>query len=183
MVLIGITGRKQVGKDTAAKYLCRRHKFIKYAFAQPLKEACKLLFLLSGDQLHDNILKETLDPRWQMTPRQIMQMIGTDIFRDHVDKEFWTKRFQMWLDSQDHENIVISDVRFQNEVDIIKKNGGYVLEVQRHHGLASSDHHASETQVLQGIDMTLTNDGDVKNLFHQIEESMSKLSRMSSLRT
>lgn len=183
MVLIGITGRKQVGKDTVAKYLCRRHGFVKYAFAQPLKEACRLLFLLSDEQLNDSVWKETVDTRWGKTPRQIMQMVGTDIFRDHVDQEFWTRHFQMWLDQQTDENIIVSDVRFQNEADVIKRNGGYIMEVRRPHLHPSQDHHASETQVIEGVDVVLTNEGDVHHLFDQVEGSMSKLSNTSSLRT
>ena len=41
MVLIGLVGRKGVGKDTFADYLVKNHQFEKHAFAEPLKQICK----------------------------------------------------------------------------------------------------------------------------------------------
>jgi len=41
-LVIGLCGRKRVGKDTVAEYLKKQFGFTQYAFADPLKEACKV---------------------------------------------------------------------------------------------------------------------------------------------
>ena len=72
MSLIACCGKKQVGKNTFADE-CKG--FIQYAFAKPLKDTCKVLFLLSDEQLYGN-LKEIQDKRWGKSPREIMQQFG-----------------------------------------------------------------------------------------------------------
>jgi hypothetical protein len=168
-MIIGLIGKKQVGKDTVADYLIRNHGFIKYAYADPLKAACKILFLLSDEQLHNNKLKETVDPRWGMTPRQIFQLVGTDLFRKHVDSEFWVRHFEMWVRQQPRDtNIVISDVRFQNEANIIKKNSGMLIHLRRSNNYV--DTHSSEQQDIRGADYTIDNNSSPETLYKQIEK-------------
>lgn len=182
MVLIGLVGRKQVGKDTAADYLCRHYGFIKYAFAQPLKQMCQQLFFLSDDQLSDNTLKEAIDPRWGRSPRQILQVVGTDMFRNHWDVNFWVDHFGVWVRQQEGAHIVVSDVRFQNEADAIKDRGGLLIQIKRG-SAGTGDGHASETQNIKGVDRVIVNDGDLSKLYTQIDASMSNVSMTSSLCT
>ena len=51
-MIIGLTGKKESGKDTAGDYLVKYYKFKKDSFARPLKDACKILFHLTGKIRH-----------------------------------------------------------------------------------------------------------------------------------
>ena len=156
-ILIGLTGAKYSGKDTLADHLCHSHGFIKYALADPLKEVCKSLFDLRDEQLWGD-LKEKNDPRYDKTPRQLLQILGTDCIRQKVRDDFWVARWQAWLDNAPHTRVVVSDVRFQNEIRAIHDNGGVVLRIERP-CLRRSDSHVSEqTHTLGGIDHTILND-------------------------
>lgn len=173
-MLIGLVGKKQVGKDTVANYLVHHYGFIKHAFAAPLKAACEVLFLLEPRHLNDNRLKEKTDARWDKTPRQMMQLVGTDLFRKHVDRDFWVKHMDLWLDAHHSDLVVISDVRFQNEADLIKKRGGLLWRVERE--MPYHDAHESETQEIRNVDLNLDNNRSVNDLYHQIDLSIRNTS-------
>jgi len=184
MLLIGLVGTKSAGKDTFADHFISsrkntEEKIVKYAFATPLKKACKELFLLSDSQLSGTIEKETIDERWGLSPRQIFQMVGTDFIRNHIDPNFWLTHFEYWLDSQLSTSIVIvSDVRFQNEADLIKNKGGVLVKINRsEEGVkpdddsTNTDSHISEVGVdsITGIDYLIQNSGTIEHYYHQID--------------
>ncbi|MEO5367576.1 MAG: hypothetical protein H7831_14720 [Magnetococcus sp. WYHC-3] len=58
-LVIGIGGKKEVGKDTSAKILVEKYGFRRFAFADPLKEIVAEAFDLSIYDLHDPVMKET----------------------------------------------------------------------------------------------------------------------------
>ena len=87
-MLVGLSGLKGSGKDTCADYLVKNHGFIKVAFADPLKDALKVLFMFTNDQLNGTIeQKEAPDNRWfGCSTRTAMQFVGTELLRDQLDK-------------------------------------------------------------------------------------------------
>jgi hypothetical protein len=56
--------------------------------------------------------------------------LGTDILRKHVSENFFIDACKAFLDST-CENVVITDVRFENEAQFIKDQGGYVIYITR----------------------------------------------------
>lgn len=143
-MLIGIMGTKGSGKDTCGDYLIEKYGFIKKSFADPLKKACQELFLFSNEQVFGTQeQKETPDPRWfGCTPRTALQYVGTELLRDQLDKimpglgnNIFTYRFQIWYQEEAKKNpnlrVVISDVRFQNEIDFVQSLGGTVIKLER----------------------------------------------------
>lgn len=147
MLLIGIVGPKQSGKDTCADYLVRKYDFRKYAFAEPVKDVCEVMFKLEKDQLHDAWLKEQVDDRWGMTPRQMMQRVGTDMVRSVMGKDFWLRHMDARVHQEKWDRVVISDVRFANEADWVRRNHGVLLRIDD--GSRSMDTHLSETEQQQ----------------------------------
>ena len=144
MVLVGLMGIKASGKTTSADYLVSTHNFVEKSFAECLKRACQQLFLLSDEQVFGTQeQKETPDPRWfDCTPRKILQFVGTELLRDNLDKIMpglgsgvFTHHLGLWYQEEVKRNpgcrIVISDVRFQNEIDFIQSLGGSVVKVDR----------------------------------------------------
>ena len=88
--IIGLTGVAGAGKDSAALAIKESEPTTDiFPFAGPLKEACKILFNFSHEQLHDPIIKEVHDKRWNKTPREILQWLGTDVLRTHINQDFF----------------------------------------------------------------------------------------------
>lgn len=118
-MIIGIFGKKGHGKDTIADYLVEHYNFHKLTYAEPIKKICKEIFSLSDEQLSDHSLKEIIDPRWKKSPRQIMQLIGTDLFRKTFSEDIWVNIFRekAKLLLLEGKNIVISDIRHSNELE------------------------------------------------------------------
>ena len=175
--LIGLVGRRGVGKDTAADYLVARHGFRKQAFARPIKEACALLFQVDPKVFEDRASKET-PLRYGLSPRQMAQLVGTDFFRNQVSPTFWLDYFQGWYEAHRNEAVVVTDVRFQNEVDLIKQLGGEVWRIVRDPGspLTEADSHISETGIdsLEHIDCDVPNEGTVEALHQALESVLQK---------
>lgn len=173
MVLLGLVGKKRVGKDTLADYLVSHHHYTKRAFAAPIKEACALLFQVPTSSFEDVCEKERVVARHGMSPRTMMQMVGTDMFRKQVHQDFWLRHFVEWYHhSAKHQtqNVVVTDIRFQNELDLIKELGGTVVRVVRPGQLEDEDTHVSEQGVdsLVGVDMTIENSGTKEDLWANV---------------
>ena len=182
--LIGIIGLKNSGKDTMGNYLTTHHGFTKYAFANPVKEICKSLFSLSDEQLEDRKLKEKMDPRWGISPREMFQRIGTDfgqftlfkLFPELNEKikyrEIWVKLFEQWFLKNKDKDIVVTDVRFMHEVNKIKSMGGQIVRIKR--DCDTSDSHISEMELNQInnrlIDWEIENNFELVDLYSQIDK-------------
>lgn len=186
MIIIGLTGKKRSGKDTVADHLVKNYGFTKLSFAGPLKEACQLLFQFTDDQVHTD-LKEEIDPFWGVSPRVVLQYVGTDIFRNQmkdiipqIGSNFWTtlaqKRCVDILKDNKEARIVISDVRFQNEAEMINNLGGKVIKITRP-SLKSVDEHISETGIdsISIIDYEIINDKTIEELLGNMDNIVINL--------
>lgn len=87
-------------------------------------------------------------------PRLALQWIGTDLFRNCVNQNFWLMLFEAQIDPK--VNYVCDDCRFPNESDMINKLKGKVILVNRP-GLKSTDNHASEQTHLLKTDYMISN--------------------------
>jgi dephospho-CoA kinase len=180
-MLFGLIGSKGAGKDETAKYLMQGYNFRQYAFATPLKNICQELFNLSDEQLHGS-LKETLDERWNTTPRNMFQKIGTEIFRRHLKNEIpelacdniWIKKFELWFEEQKNNKCVVSDARFNDEINSIQERNGLIILIQR--DTNNSDTHVSE-QIHKEFepDYIIYNNGSINDLHKQIDNLLSNL--------
>ena len=127
--IIGFTGKAKSGKDTCCELIKNEFpnaNIIQLAFADPIKQACQVLFNLTDNQLHNQNSKELIDPRWSKTPRQLFQWLGTDVLRKQFDKYIFIKNMKNRIDTiiQNNKNkntlILVSDIRFDNEATLIK---------------------------------------------------------------
>jgi len=84
-MIIGLLGKNRVGKDTFAEYLIQNYGFVRYAFADPIKEIARILFNFTQEQLYGN-QKEEIDNRWDISPRQFFQKFGTEIMQFDIYK-------------------------------------------------------------------------------------------------
>lgn len=147
MVIIGICGFQGVGKDTFSNYLVNNFDFKKFSFAAATKDVLSIIFgwdrsLLEGDTLESRTFRETIDPWWSeklsipdLTPRKVLQMVGTDLFRKHFNNEIWVhiveKKIIELLKKNSSEKIIVSDCRFPNEINMLKKFGCKIIHIHR----------------------------------------------------
>lgn len=180
-MLLGVAGPKGSGKDTFANRFQLFQPCLRRAFADPLKQVCKEMYLLSEEQLHDPEAKEQVDERWGLSPRQMFQRFGTDYVRNQVDENFWIKHFEMWYRQQPAgSNVIVTDVRFQNEVDLIHRLGGKVVYIYRPFNFEQKtpvDNHISETEALQlsGVDYHIDNCGSLQRFYQNIDSFVERL--------
>lgn len=183
-MIIGLTGKKRSGKDTAADYFVDQG-FVEYHFADPIKRLCKDVFMWSDEWVNGDD-KETVDPRWGISPREAMQLVGTELFRKampYYSKGFakttrdaiWIKRFIE--EFEDYEgDVVIPDVRFVNEAKAIQELGGYIIKIERD-GLESTDKHSSETELDKiDADSVVLNNGTIEDLIGEMAYIHAKIS-------
>lgn len=143
MTIIGICGFQSAGKDTIADYLIKNHGFIKLSFASTLKDIVSIIFSWDRDKLEgitesDRCWREEVDTWWAtelniplLTPRMILQTFGTQLFRNHFHNDIWTKVIKNKLRFLYEKNIVITDCRFINEIEMIRSYGGFILHIYR----------------------------------------------------
>jgi len=167
-MIIGIMGKKKSGKDTLANYIIDKYKYTKKSFAYPLKKICSYLFHIPFHFFENQEFKECILDEWKMSPRQIMQKVGTDMFRHHIDNEFWIRHLKYEIDMTS--NIVITDVRFLNEVMMIQKYDGILIYIERNENEDMNEIHISENQdLLKYADIHLQNNGSIQNLIESFE--------------
>lgn len=144
--LIGITGLAGSGKDTFADALVHERRYQKISFATPIKEALNEIFGWSMREWNDREWKET--PRTEAggrSPRYLAQTLGTEWGRDLVSPDLWVS-VAIERARRSPLPVVISDVRFPNEVDALREAGGVIIKIVRH-GIERVAAHASEAHV------------------------------------
>jgi len=183
MHIIGFGCTAQVGKDTAAEYLEEKFpgQVKRVAFADKVKEAAMLVFGLSHEQCYGSQeIKETIDPRYGLTPREILQGIGQKM-REIYDLIWVDTLFNTTIpevEKQGYDCAVISDVRYPNEGNKIHEEGGTVVKVQRvGSGVTVGHTHSSETamQDYQDFDFILDNNGSFKEYYWMLDQLMEEL--------
>ena len=152
-MIIGLSGYAQSGKDTVAKILVDHYGFRRLAFADPIRE---LLYemdpkLTIGHDTYTSIKLLVDKVGWEVAKqnpevRSMLQGLGLGA-RTVIDKDIWvgiTLR-KVWGPT---DNVVISDVRFKNEADMIKQIYGLnqVWRVIRP-GLKPVNDHISELEL------------------------------------
>ena len=135
MRLIGITGKARSGKDAIAKFAWSQYGFTRIAFADAVKLSAQAKFGLTAAQTWGDELKEIVIPHWNMTPRQMFQMEGTEAGRNVFGGDLWIKRFMLSYNLlKDTDDIIVPDVRFDNEAEALRSLGGIIIEVRRGQG-------------------------------------------------
>lgn len=152
-MLVGITGKKRSGKDTAGQYLVDKYGFIKARPIAVFKEAFPEWF--GWDERHMNgDLKEEVDPLFGFSPRQIMQVFGTELmkqdlgrhiplFAETCGEEIWARAFVRWYEKQPPGDYVVTDVRCIAEAKTIPFDTIIRLVSDR----SPQDNHPTEKEV------------------------------------
>jgi len=142
-MIISICGLHGAGKDTIGDYLVRVHGFKKMSFADALKDSVAAIFgwdreALNGLTQETRAWRESADEFWSnalgtiVTPRIILQTVGTHLFRDNFHRDIWMLTIKRrLLDLAKGQNVVITDCRFPNEMDMLREMGAQIVHVYR----------------------------------------------------
>jgi dephospho-CoA kinase len=204
-MIIGLCGFQSSGKDTVADYLINTHNFIRLSFASILKDIIAIMFNWPRDKLEgltkeDRLWREQIDPWWSeklkipdLSPRYTMRYIGTDLFRKHFHTDIWVKiienKINNYLHQNDKQNIIVSDCRFENEINMIIMLGGKIIQVHREipswfykyrdgsYPEEIKSIHKSELEWIRcHKDYDIENDGTIEQLYQNVSEIIKYIS-------
>lgn len=179
-LLIGLAGAARSGKTTAAQHLAVLFGFIHYALAQPLKTMLAQGFNL-GDAHLEGALKEQQLPWLGKSPRELMQLLGTEFGRGMVHPDLWLLLAEQNLDNLINcypggRGVVISDLRFENETAFVRQRGGVVVHILRPDAEQIRAHSSESGIAIHDHDLVIDNDGDVADLLAHVEDVLRTVS-------
>jgi hypothetical protein len=180
MKIIGLTGQAGSGKDTVADFLCETHGFVQVTLADPIRAGLTTMFGLREEYFSDRELKERTIPWIGRSPRELMQMLGTEWGRKLVNPDIWislaeakVKRLRKAPDYLHISGIVISDVRLENEAAWIRNQGGEIWHIWRIVGRSmlteATKSHSSERGIaVADGDHIINNNSSAIEVLHEI---------------
>lgn len=149
-MIIAFAGRKQSGKTSACEFTANifsqstRKISAIYNFADPLKQMCIDIFGLTHEQCYgsDEQKNELVNCVWPdsnkpMSAREVMQYIGTNVFRK-MQHNVWADATIRRIQDENLSLALVADCRFPNEIESIKNAGGLVIKLNRN--LYNSSH-------------------------------------------
>ena len=189
-MIIGISGYSGSGKDLVGTIIqeISLNKWHVKKWAGKLKTIASILTGIPVENFEDQEFKKTLlGPEWGtvkdiplnsvpvfadiqfnslMTVRDFLQKLGTEAIRDSLHENTWVNATM--VDYTAESNWIITDTRFPNEAEAIKKAGGIVIRINRP-GVQPINPHPSETSLDDwSFDAVINNDGDVSDIVHKV---------------
>ncbi|MFJ3084469.1 hypothetical protein ACIPJG_32595 [Streptomyces halstedii] len=174
---IGVIGRARAGKDTAGQWLVDTHGYERVAFADPLKEAAlKLDPVVMGSMRYGDtpyrLSSAVRSSGWEEAKdlfpevRRILQELGAAVRA--IDEDFWLRAaVERVLEANEADHpVVITDVRYPNEVASLRRAGFALLYIHRP-GVAQLDH-ASERLTPEDADYLICNDQSISDLNREL---------------
>lgn len=173
-MIIGLSGLAGSGKTTLARHLVEKHGFIRLSFASPIRQALTAMGIPES-YLIDH--KEIEIPRIGKTGRYLMQTVGTEWARDTVNRNFWLYMMDQKVDGLIGQDIVIDDVRFDNEARYISAKKGVTIDIMRGNTLREyNTGHSSEDGISRDlVHHTIDNSGTVASATSELEDILCRL--------
>lgn len=186
--LIGLKGERRAGKDTVAGILIAKHGYTRRAFADNLKMEIfvalgRAMLIHHGiEPMHatftywmsflDEHKNDPADSEFGWVG-PLLQFWGTEYRRHKCGETYWLDQ----LEAQLGPAVVVTDIRFPNEADLIRKHGGVIWHVERpgaqEDGGARGSSHASEALVHTiKADFTIGNTGTLEHLADQVAQAL-----------
>lgn len=177
--VIGLSGPAQAGKTTTALYLAREHNFQRTAFANLLRRTAIVMYPWLDWMLRQSEYdkrKEIVDPKLGITPRKVLQLLGTEVGRN-IWPDTWVDGVRREIESAQDANfdgLAIEDVRFPNEVEMVQELGGQLWAIRRPSsevevGVAGHASEAHAEEFRKTADHRLVNNKTFHYLYGQID--------------
>ncbi len=175
-----ISGKAQAGKDTTAGLIKeileeKGLKVVNLQYSSYIKEYAKKISGWDGNEA--------------TKPRELLQVLGTDIIRKELGKDFFVKKLveDIKVYSFFYDIITISDVRLKIEIDIPRNkfDNIYALRIIRpnfDNGLSEEQKmHPTEIDLddYENFDYILTNDGTIPDLGKKVLKMLEEVQHES----
>ena len=156
--IIGMVGPKGVGKTTFANQLANHTgcQAAVLSFADPLRVMAMAMGIDSKQMVLPELKHEVI-PELGVTPRHVLQSLGTEWGRKCIHPDVWVWAMQRQIERHVAEYqgsgdvlIFIDDCRFANEAQWILNHGGMLIEVERD-GVEYTGEHSSEMPMPEEI--------------------------------
>ena len=175
-MIVGISGKIGSGKDEVGLCLEKNYNFTIIKFADKIKQIACLMTNTPMDLQTSQSGKATYLEDWGMTVREFQQKLGTDAVRDGLHKDAWVlatlshyKPSFKWA---------VTDTRFFNEAEKIKKLGGINIRIERPNNPFPASDHPSETELDNyKFDIVISNDGSIDDLYKKVHSIMSNIKK------
>ena len=133
--VIAICGLKRAGKDTLANYISLKYGYNHVKISTTLKNVVKAAFKVSDDDLESS-QKDLIHPKLGVSTRVIMDFIGTHVFQYELQKILQNVKRCFWINQlieneKAHFPIVISDLRFQHEVEMLTQFRCLIIRIDK----------------------------------------------------
>ena len=165
--LVALTGAAGSGKSTVAKHLSnQRIPFVRTKFSGTLKKMLMQIPNVTVDMIEGELKEEPQELFGGKTPREVMQTLGTEWGRDSVYSKIWLDSWERSINDLTY--IVVEDLRYLNEAELIKRRGGQIWRIKRPDYKCNG--HISETE-MESIDpdLTIRNSGSLGELHAMID--------------
>lgn len=179
LIVVGLTGVARSGKSTTAQTLSLLGSFLRIGLADGIRES---LDSLGGPEW--DFRKESDGPTG-ITARRSMQLLGTECREAINSPSLWIDlllakiRYANVYHSHPRDRFVISDIRYQHEIDRISEvveswNGQYETWKLTRPGFGPQSSHSSETgiQFLNPIEYEISNYAGRYDLIETIKTLM-----------
>ena len=172
-MIIAFSGYAKSGKDTAAELIVKNFSQFKIKkFSGKLKQIASILTGIPESMFEQQFIKDADIQGWDMTGRDLLQKLGTDAIRDNLHKDAWV--MSLFSDYHMNDNWLITDCRFPNEYEYVKKFGGKVIRINRPN-ISAVNTHPSETALDNyEFDAHISNDGSIDLLEGLVVETVNK---------
>jgi len=163
--IVGLFGKKGSGKTVVAKHMTTRG-YKRMSMADPMRDMLRAINI--GDEyIVDD--KTKVIPTLGKTGRYALQTLGTEWGRDLISEDIWVNAMKRRLTGGD-ELVVIDDIRFPNEADMIQDIGGTLCKITRP-SANNIDTHGSESHYGDmPFDYEIINDRD---LWYLVKSSLT----------
>jgi len=177
--IIAICGIKRSGKDTLAKHIIHKYKYEHLKIADKLKYVLKILFNLTDDEI-DGDKKDIIHQKWMVTPRKLMDFIGTHVFQYEINqilpeigRTFWINDLLELIEMNPHKRYVISDLRFVHEIEKLKKYDICVVKLCRN-GCITQGYDSEKEYNFIMEDIKLDNNHTPQQLWYTFDDKLNQ---------
>ena len=175
MKIVLIIGHIHTGKTTVANYLCEKYNFKRMSLGDGVKECTVKMFeiLNSTGFTRENIKLEDLNNRDKKERyRTLMQQISTDCIKKVISENVWIDIVKQKIINSKHENIVIDDIRFKNELFELSNLNKNVLIIKLTRDCEIKSEHISEHDLDDTIVPNIINNNGTKEELFKLVDSL-----------
>lgn len=189
------SGKDEVGKTICELFNGWQVK----RFSGKLKEMASMFTGIPVSDFDDQLVKQMTLEGYGMTVREFLQKLGTDAIRDNLHEDAWVNalvseylrsiRFKSVCSTcgtesnvglcmkcnsntvvlKDATNWVVTDCRFPNEANAIKKCGGFIIRVTRPYTKPVNAHISEVALDDYDFDYRLHNDSDIEHIATKVK--------------